>query len=88
MKKILLITFLFSAVISQSQTSSVQNGDWNAGPSWGTGVTPPDNSDTIYIEFLHLITLNVNTTYTTPLVIIVRGILKLDATLSLPSVWD
>ena len=85
MRITLLLLLLSNVFLGISQTNSLINGNWNNGPSWNTGVTPPDNGDTVVIEAGDIISLNANTTYTSAMVIVVKGTLTINQTLTLPS---
>ena len=85
MKKTLLISLLIISTLAFSQTNSITDDNWNNGPTWDSSVVPPDNGDTVFITSGTEVDININTTYGTTLIIVVRGVLVLDATLSLPS---
>lgn len=86
MKKTLLTLLTVLLTLSVfSQTLSNGNGNWNAIGSWNPASIPPDNGDTVFIEAGDQISINSNTTYTTALVIVVRGTFTLNQTLSLAS---
>ena len=85
MKKTLLALITFLSLNLLAQTYSTGNGNWNATGPWDTGVIPPDNGDTVFIEAGTTISINSNTTYANSLVIVVRGTFTLNQTLTLAS---
>ena len=82
---LLLLLSAFTSLAVNAQTHSNGNGNWNATGPWDTGIVPPDNGDTVFIEVGDVISINTNTVYSTTMVIVVRGTLTLDHTLTLPS---
>ena len=85
MKILLLSFFSFLVWVGFAQTYSNGSGNWNSAAVWNPAAIPPDNGDTVYILPGDVVSINQNTNYTVPLVIMVRGELSLNQTLTLPS---